>query len=263
MADALGLPVYAHLQGADGADYALVLAPVSEIEASGAEFTLLHEPDPKVVGKKYLIAAERKEGAYAKALKAIEILHDDGRQVIVWTTPKEAEVLAGLGFEIAWLPGQPMVLTAPKTLMLAPLAGYDPLVAEQLAKDSAFERTIRFVLFTGEEQGLLGSAGYAAKVAADMGQAIAVALKPGFKSSTYTEYWRVWADLNRDGGFDDAGEKLFEKTGAGTVSGTLTIPASAASGITRLRVSMGYDNTPAPCGSFPYGEVEDYSLTIQ
>jgi PKD repeat protein len=638
MVDALGLPVFAHLQGADGADYALVIAPFSVIESSGAEFTVLHEPGAKAAGKKYLIATERKEGAYGKALKSHEILHDDGRQTIIWATPQEAEALAGMGFEIAWLPEKPLVLGAPKAPLAAPLAGYDPVVAEQIGKvsveevkllcgnlsgentvkigqtdhkittrhtnnsqwqtlstqyaheflqalgletsyhnwngtrrnviaqkkgsskageivlitahlddmpasgaapgaddnasgsvavllaakvmkDYAFERTLRFVLFTGEEQGLLGSAKYAADAAAagdsivavlnldmiawdksggpvlrlhtrtsgnpgypadkqiadqfiavvndyglgglleplldpdgisasdhysfwvegipgilaieddlndfnayyhtandkldklnlgyftnfvkaalgttahlaapvheglhaafgysadqlkvsfsdqstctgcsisswewdfgdgstsavkdpvhayaqegaytvtlkvagsanqtdsvsktvtvkqnlaycaakggsqayewiagvkagafqktsgasaysdyttevieaDTGQTIAVSLKPGFKSSSYIEYWRVWADLNRDGDFEDPGEKLLEKAGGGEVGGNITLPAAAAPGATRLRVAMSYSSYPNPCGTFSYGEVEDYTLKV-
>ena len=40
------------------------------------------------------------------------------------------------------------------------------LMAAELFRDAVFERTVRFVLFTGEEQGLYGSAAYAAQCAA-------------------------------------------------------------------------------------------------
>ena len=95
------------------------------------------------------------------------------------------------------------------------------------------------------------------------GSSYAVSLTPGFSGSAYTENWRIWADLNRDGDFDDADELLFEGSGNGTVDGNMTIPADAVAGNTRLRVSMSYSSYAAACGSFTYGEVEDYTLSIQ
>jgi PKD repeat protein len=90
-----------------------------------------------------------------------------------------------------------------------------------------------------------------------------VALTTGYANTLYLERWRIWADLNQDGDFEDAGEKLFEGSGILIVGGTITVPASAAAGSTRLRVSMSYSGYPDPCGTFSYGEVEDYTLHIQ
>ena len=87
-------------------------------------------------------------------------------------------------------------------------------------------------------------------------------LTPGFASSSYNEYWRIWVDLNKDGDFDDAGEMLFEGSGSGAVTGAFTVPTDAAAGSTRMRVSMRYGGNPGTCGSFTYGEVEDYTLQI-
>jgi PKD repeat protein len=92
---------------------------------------------------------------------------------------------------------------------------------------------------------------------------VAVTLIPGFAGSSFTEYWRIWTDLNRDGDFDDAGEKLFEGFGRSPVSGSIAVPADAVSGSTRLRVTMHYGGYPNFCGSFSWGEVEDYTLQIQ
>ena len=94
------------------------------------------------------------------------------------------------------------------------------------------------------------------------GTAVNVTLTPGFAGASYNEYWRIWADLNQDGDFDDAGEMLLEDSGSGTVNGSITVPTSAAAGSTRLRVSMRYGGNPNTCGSFTYGEVEDYTLQI-
>lgn len=89
-----------------------------------------------------------------------------------------------------------------------------------------------------------------------------VSLSPGFSSSTYTENWRIWIDLNQDGDFEDAGEMVMEGSGTSTVTGTITIPATASEGYTRMRVAMQYGSAPSPCGAFEYGEVEDYTVKI-
>ena len=75
----------------------------------------------------------------------------------------------------------------------------------------------------------------------------------------------AWIDLNKDGDFLDAGEEVYSSGRAlSTVaSGNLTVPADAPAGKTRLRIAMRYNAAPVPCGSFNYGEVEDYSVRLQ
>lgn len=91
-----------------------------------------------------------------------------------------------------------------------------------------------------------------------------ISFSTGFKSSSYTEYWSVWIDYNQDGDFSDAGEQV--ATGSSSSSEALyrdfTVPSSAITGNTRMRVTMKYDATPSPCESFNYGEVEDYTVNI-
>jgi PKD repeat protein len=94
------------------------------------------------------------------------------------------------------------------------------------------------------------------------GGSVSVTLTPGFAGTSYTEYWKIWIDWNRDGDFDDSGEEVFSQSGNGTVSGSFTVPTSV-SGTTRMRVSMRYNSAPSSCGTFTYGEVEDYTVTIQ
>jgi hypothetical protein len=94
------------------------------------------------------------------------------------------------------------------------------------------------------------------------GGSVSVTLVPGFSSSTYTEYWRLWIDYNRDGDFSDAGEQIGQGSGTGTLSGTLSVSSSATPGTTRMRVAMKYNAYAAPCETFSYGEVEDYTVTI-
>ncbi len=89
-----------------------------------------------------------------------------------------------------------------------------------------------------------------------------VTLTPGFSSSTYTEYFRVWIDFNKDGDFSDTGEQVFAPAGGKVVvTGTITVP-STFSGQTRMRVSMKYNAAPSYCETFSYGEVEDYTISV-
>jgi hypothetical protein len=99
-------------------------------------------------------------------------------------------------------------------------------------------------------------------IPAAWGAAVSLTLTPGFAGGKYAEYWRVWADLNQDGDLEDAGEKLFEGSSADPLSGSFTLPATAKEGPTRLRVAMSYGSYANPCGTFSYGEVEDYTLNI-
>lgn len=110
--------------------------------------------------------------------------------------------------------------------------------------------------------GALGYADYTGQTAAlTAGANVTVSLTPGFASGSYSEYWSIWIDYNMDGDFDDPGEGVFSDSGSSTVSGSFTVPSSAA-GVTRMRVSMRYGSSPSACGSFDYGEVEDYSVDI-
>jgi PKD repeat protein len=94
------------------------------------------------------------------------------------------------------------------------------------------------------------------------GESAAVSLTPGFVSSSYTEYWRIWVDYNVDGDFDDSGEQVFSSSGSSTVTGSFTVPTGTAGVITRMRVSMKYGSAPSSCETFTYGEVEDYTLEV-
>ena len=97
------------------------------------------------------------------------------------------------------------------------------------------------------------------------GETYDIILTPGFRSTTYNEYWKIWIDLNRDGDFDDANENVFDQGGMSetTVTGQITIPAGTAETTTRMRVTMKYNGEPTSCeNTFSYGEVEDYTVYI-
>jgi PKD repeat protein len=88
-----------------------------------------------------------------------------------------------------------------------------------------------------------------------------VSLTPGFASSSYTEYWKIWIDYNGDHDFTDTGEEVFSGSGSSTVSGSFTV-ASGIDITTRMRVTMKYGGAPTSCETFTYGEVEDYTAQI-
>ena len=92
---------------------------------------------------------------------------------------------------------------------------------------------------------------------------VSITLTPGFASSTYTEYWKVWIDYNKDGDFADTGENVYSGSGTAAKTGSFTVPSTASTGSTRIRVSMKYSSAPTYCGTFSYGEVEDYTANIQ
>lgn len=49
----------------------------------------------------------------------------------------------------------------------------------------------------------------------------------------------------------------------GPVSGTITIPTDAVAGSTRMRVVLSEDGHEPPCGSYSYGETQDFSVIIE
>lgn len=94
------------------------------------------------------------------------------------------------------------------------------------------------------------------------GSQVSVSLTPDFpRGGSYVEYWKIWIDYNHDGDFTDAGEEVFSGSGSSIVTGSFTV-ATGVSGTTRMRVSMKWNGAPAPCESFSYGEVEDYTVNL-
>jgi hypothetical protein len=88
-----------------------------------------------------------------------------------------------------------------------------------------------------------------------------LSLVPGFSSGSYSERWAVWIDLNRDKVFS-ANELLYTGMSSTTINTSIAIPAGTATGPTRMRVALSYGTTPPACGTYTYGEVEDYTVNI-
>ena len=104
-----------------------------------------------------------------------------------------------------------------------------------------------------------------------VGASYTVSVTMGTCGGSYSGAIAAWIDFNADGDFDDAGELLGSYAGAPTTTQdfTFVVPGSAAlsadSGATRMRVMQqesASTTTIAPCNSFTWGAVEDYSIKI-
>ncbi|MBI4793677.1 MAG: putative metal-binding motif-containing protein, partial [Deltaproteobacteria bacterium] len=82
----------------------------------------------------------------------------------------------------------------------------------------------------------------------------------------WLEYVKAWIDFNQDGDFADAGEEFDFGSAVVSDSHTFThdviVPADAVLGNTRMRVILEYNDSPVSCGSYTWGETEDYTVTI-
>jgi len=80
---------------------------------------------------------------------------------------------------------------------------------------------------------------------------------------------KVFIDYNQNGLFTDAGETVYSSTlpgvGANTINSSIIIPANAMLGQTRMRVVTVQTTSASnvnPCGTYSWGETEDYLVTI-
>lgn len=97
------------------------------------------------------------------------------------------------------------------------------------------------------------------------GTAYTITVTPTWTGTAYAEGVAVWIDYNGDSDFEDAGELVWSRAAstATPASGSFTVPTTALTGATRMRVSLKYDGTPTSCEAFSYGEVEDYTVNLQ
>lgn len=92
---------------------------------------------------------------------------------------------------------------------------------------------------------------------------------PSGYSYAYNTWINVFIDYNHDGTFDPATELVFysASNSSNTVTGTVVVPNTGlVTGVpSRMRVVMresGNQNNTGPCGTFTWGEVEDYTIMI-
>lgn len=136
------------------------------------------------------------------------------------------------------------------------------------SNDTGDER-IGNVKFANINKASTGTAGYEdfTSVVGNVvkGSSYTVEVTPYWTGMIFSEGYAVYIDFNGDGDFTDSGELAWARgaTTASPVSGNITIPATALTGNTRMRVIMNYNAQPSSsCGSFNYGQVEDYTLKI-
>ncbi len=106
-------------------------------------------------------------------------------------------------------------------------------------------------------------------ISLEKGVAHPINLTTGFSYLGHAENWRIWLDLDANKNFEPD-EKRFEGTITPpphgsfekSLTGTLTIPATAIDGPARMRVGMSRNAMPGPCDTLDFGEYEDFLVNI-
>lgn len=92
----------------------------------------------------------------------------------------------------------------------------------------------------------------------------------GYTGGDFINFFTVFVDFDQDGEFN-TGDEMFEigsiENSSGldgqAATGTIDVPANALTGVTRMRVIKSYESSPIdPCGGYPFGQVEDYTVII-
>lgn len=90
----------------------------------------------------------------------------------------------------------------------------------------------------------------------------------GCSGGSYTHTTKVFIDYNHNGTYTDPGEEvlLLGPGVYGTFNGNITISPMSLTGITGMRVVTVETSSPGlvqPCGTYTWGETEDYLIDIQ
>lgn len=125
----VGAPVYAHLRGADGVEYALVLAAPDALAGTPAARPLVSGARPEEL----VVALERRTGARERARRIVDVLLDDGRHVVARATEAQAAALSAAGFDLVRLPAEPMAVAPAAPAAHYRAVAYDASVAEMVA----------------------------------------------------------------------------------------------------------------------------------
>ena len=98
-----------------------------------------------------------------------------------------------------------------------------------------------------------------------------IGLTLGYCNGTaYSASAAVFIDYNQDGVFNATTERVYNSpyqayaVGGSVVNGTFTVPTTALLGNTGMRIVYVESNSsPSPCGTYSWGETEDYLINIQ
>ncbi|MBW7674524.1 reprolysin-like metallopeptidase [Chryseobacterium chendengshani] len=160
------------------------------------------------------------------------------------------------------------ISTASNSVSVTTLAGTTITYCTATATNTADERigNVKFGTINNTSTGTSGYENFTS-VATDVtrGSTYTISVTPVWTSTKYNEAYALYIDYNKDGDFTDSGELAWTKTASQTtpVTGSITIPSTAVLGSTRMRVMMQYNSIPSSsCGSYTYGQVEDYTLNI-
>lgn len=103
----------------------------------------------------------------------------------------------------------------------------------------------------------------------DRGCTLSFSVQIGTCGGNYNNAVAVYIDWNNDLDFTDPGEQVYVSTasisGPHTETGMINIPVTAALGNTMMRVvnvETGTPSTISPCGTYSWGETEDYFVNI-
>lgn len=96
------------------------------------------------------------------------------------------------------------------------------------------------------------------------GESYSFRVVPDFSESTFTEHYSIYIDFDQNGVFDTPGDRVLDDyLIAGPMTQTISIPNTAAIGVTKIRIAMAGLMSPNACptSSF-FGEYEDYCVYI-
>lgn len=162
------------------------------------------------------------------------------------------------------------------TLLIFAWSGQQELSAQVYCTSGAtsqFDSNCELVVFNTINNNTAGVCGQysdftAQSTAVNLGSTVAISVRPGTCGGNFTKHFKVYIDYNQNGLFTDPGEEVF--TGGPivaptTVSGNVTVPVNAVVGSTTMRVVVeetGILANVTPCGSYTWGETEDYTVLI-
>lgn len=158
----LGIPIHAHLLDAAGQEYVLTLVSEQTLQQRQLSYRVLDAVAALKPDEWYLLAYERRQGARQQASAFATVLYDDGRRLLVRATPSQAEQLANLGFELAWLRKRPMILrVAPRlrTKAITPL----PLIQGMIDQVTQSTVTAYTSCLSGVTPVVIGGSSYTIK----------------------------------------------------------------------------------------------------